>query len=440
MAKILVDSRMRSSNPDAEEIFARSYNKEGDLVESLYIQKETDYNSAGYRRVSHDNGRTWGEWETIFEDKGGEHRDVIDGNEFGDEYSGGGAYSEGGSVLGPKSGCRISTSNSYYQMNGRKGYYEYWNEGKNTMRHHAYYSFKRPDGSIVTKMFEFEEGGADFDPANPRNPAFLDKNGVMAEGVRLLPDGTPCCILWVQITLCCKMAGIDVNNFFPSCPDLHRGMVLARFHWNAEKNEYDIHLSNPIMVSDLQSSRGFGEPQLTFLKSGRIMFVLRASNCEEPAWNTRISPCAPNFKWYSYSDDGGLTFTPAMPWHFDTREVVYSSASLCAFFRSKKNGNLYWIGNYIDEPWRIEGNDPRHVLQICQVDETYGHLMKDTLTVIDTVREGQTDVELSNFNLLENRETLDLELRLAKIDFDGKLQDNGFWYSEAWEYTIHFEE
>jgi len=440
MAKLRIDSVMRESHPDKEVTFYRSYDKDGKLVETSYVQTETDYYSSGRQRVSTDNGKTWSEWVTIFEDKGGEHRDIIPGNEFGDEYSGGGGYHEGGSVLDPKSGCRICTSNSFYQMNGRKGYYEYWNEGKNTMRNHAYYSFKRPDGTVVTRMFELEEGGADFDPANPRNPAFLDKNGVMAEGMRILPDGTPAVVLWVQITLCCKIANIDVNNFFPSCPDLHRGMVLARFHWNEDKNDYDIHYSNPIMVSDLQSSRGFGEPQLVYLKGGRLLFVLRASNCEEPAWNTRISPCAPNFKWYSYSDDGGLTFTPAMPWHFDTREVVYSSASCFSFFRSSKNGKLYWIGNIIDEPWRINGNDPRHILQICEVDETYGHLIKDTLTIIDTVREGQTDVELSNFHLLENRETLDLELRLAKIDFDGKLQDNGYWYSEAWEYNITFEE
>jgi hypothetical protein len=108
------------------------------------------------------------------------------------------------------------------------------------------------------------------------------------------------------------------------------------------------------------------------------------------------------------------------------------------FFRSKKNGKLYWIGNIIDEPWRIHANDPRHVLQICQVDDTYGHLIKDTLTVIDTVREGQTDVELSNFALFENKETLELEVRVTKINFDGKRQEEGYLYSEAWEYYISF--
>jgi len=439
MAKLHIESRMREANPDAEVAFYRSYDNDGNLIESRYVSTETDYYSAGSQRVSADNGKTWSEWVTTFEDKGGERRDAIPGNEFGDEYCGGACYSEGSSVLDENSGCRISVSTSCYQMNGRKGYYEYWDEGKDTMRFHAYYGFKRPDGSVVTRMFEFEEGGEDYDPADSRKPAFLDKNGALATEIYILPDGTPAALLWVQVTLCCKLAGVDVNTFFPSCHKLHRGFILARFLWNAEKNDYDIHYSNPIMLSDVHSARCAMEAQMMVLNNGRLLMVFRASNAVQETWNTRVSPYAPNFKWYTYSDDNGRTFVPPMPWHFDTREVVYSSASMFRFFRSKKNGKLYWIGNYVEETWRLDGNDPRWPLQICQVDETYGHLIKDTLTVIDTLRDGQTEVELSNFGLLENRETLDLEISLTKIDFNGELQSDGHLYSEAWEYIIHFD-
>ena len=240
--------------------------------------------------------------------------------------------------------------------------------------------------------------------------------------------------------LCCKLAGLDVNTFYPTCADLHVGVMIARGHWDPALEDFTFTYSNPIMVSDLQSSRGFTEPQLAVLESGRMLLVCRGSNGIEPGWNSRISPAAPGFKWHAWSDDGGRTFTPGMPWHFDTREVVYSSGSMFTFFRSKKNGKLYWIGNIIDEPWRIHANDPRHVLQICQVDDTYGHLIKDTLTVIDTTREGQTDVELSNFALFENKETLELEVRVTKINFDGKRQEEGYLYSEAWEYYISFDD
>ena len=90
------------------------------------------------------------------------------------------------------------------------------------------------------------------------------------------------------------------------------------------------------------------------------------------------------------------------------------------------------------EPHLIDANQPRYPLQICEVDEENGNLIKDTLTVIDTIRDGQTSIELSNFTLLENRETLELEVRLAKCNFNGKIQEEGNWYSEAWEYFIEF--
>jgi hypothetical protein len=104
---IRVEGRMRESFPDREVNFTRSYNKDGNLVEYRCTQTETDYFSSGYYRVSPDNGKTWGEWIVQFEDKGGEHRNVIPGNEFGDEYSGSSGYNEGATVLDPKSGCRI---------------------------------------------------------------------------------------------------------------------------------------------------------------------------------------------------------------------------------------------------------------------------------------------------------------------------------------------
>ena len=120
-------------------------------------------------------------------------------------------------------------------------------------------------------------------------------------------------------------------------------------------------------------------------------------------------------------------------------EVVYSPAAIHQFYRSKKNGKLYWIGNIIDNPSVIDSNGPRYPLNICQVDEEYGFLIKDSLAVIDGLREGQYEVELSNFNLLEDPDTKDIEIRLTKTNFNGQHQEEGYWYSEAWEYVIHFE-
>ena len=106
----------------------------------------------------------------------------------------------------------------------------------------------------------------------------------------------------------------------------------------------------------------------------------------------------------------------------------------------RKNGKLYWLGNVIDDPSVIDGNDPRFPLQICEVDEVNACLIKDTMVVIDTIRDGQTSVELSNFELLEDPDTKDLQIHMTKINFNGKIQEDGYWYSEAWEYDVEFPE
>ena len=442
MSAIRVTARMRSCSHDSEERFHRSYDQAGLLTEIHEVIREADYCNGTYRRTSTDHGKSWSEWETVFEDSDGARHGAVPGSKEGDEYLVNPFLSNSlDEVFHPGSGCTVGVDGTFYYLNGHnKGYFDMWEKGEDNVRTHAYFRFRRPDGSEVRRMFEFEEGGADYDPENPRNPAFLDKNRIIGESIRILPDGDLLIELWPTMSLCCRMTGVDVNAFFPSCPNLQYGLVYARGHWNPETQDFDFTYSTPIMLNDLQSSRGVMEPRLEILPNGRWLVVFRGSNVINEAWNPRINPAAPGFKWYSCSDDGGRTFTPPLPWHFDTREVVYSPASISDFFRSRKDGKLYWIGNIIDEPWRIRGNNPRWPLQICRVDEEYGYLIKDTLTVIDTVREGQCSVDLTNFNLLENPDTLDLELRLTKVNINSDRQEAEQWYSEAWEYIISFGE
>ena len=59
--------------------------------------------------------------------------------------------------------------------------------------------------------------------------------------------------------------------------------------------------------------------------------------------------------------------------------------------------------------------------------------------MIDTIRDGQTSVELSNFSLLEDPDTGILELRMTKSNFNGQIIEDGFWYTEAWEYFISLD-
>ncbi len=445
MAQLKIRAELRSVNPTHEDTYNRHYDDQGNLIEERILSQEQDYASGFFKRVSSDNGRTWSEWETLFDDKSRGRRGKIPGSAEGDELLGG--YTDSTeftpTLYDPKSGCKVGISGSFYYIKGHDvGYFDIWEKGEDNLHTHAYFGFERPDGTRVCRMLEFEEGGADFDPENPRNPAFLDKNRAYIEKLAILPDGDLSFIVFPTVELACRLAHVDVNTIFPSCPKLMHALMVARAHWNAEKQDYEITYSNPIILSDLQSSRGCMEPLLTVLPNGRWLLVFRGSPMTSEVWHTRTNKGTPGFKWYTVSYDGGRTFAPPMPWHFDTREVVYSPASISGFFRSSKNGRLYWIGNFLHEPWLIHegGNAPRWPLQICEVDQENGYLIKDTLTEIDTRREGDTYwMELSNFNLLENRETQQLELRLTKICQHMENYDKYDWYSEAWCYYIDFD-
>jgi len=61
-------------------------------------------------------------------------------------------------------------------------------------------------------------------------------------------------------------------------------------------------------------------------------------------------------------------------------------------------------------------------------------LKSETLTVIDTRREGETEkVQLSNFALHEDRENLDFVICLEKL---GQFNESLPFFGETWKYTV----
>ena len=434
-----ITQKQREIIEDIEVMYTRSYDADGNLIERKGTSSEVDYGSGSWSRISRDNGATWTDWVKEFNDDEDGRRGTFQVGDDTDQILGtvGGCEPD---IYDPVSGCKIGVSGFTYLLKGHKvGYFAMWDTGEDTLFNHSYFSFRKPNGELITRMIRFEDGKENYDPKNPRDMEFLANNRVAVGPIQKAPDGSFLFTVFPTMTLCCKIAGVDVNRYFPSCPNLTAGMLVAHLSWNKEKEDYDITYSNPIMLSDVQSSRGLMEPHLVFLKSGRWLIMFRGSNKHYSQWNSRIDPRMPGFKWYTVSDDNGMTFSEPAPWHFDTQEVVYSSATFSDVFRSTKTGELYWIGNIVD-PTQIFGNYPRYPLQICQIDETYGYLLKDTLREIDTRREHEGSfLELSNFNLLENKETLDLEIRLTKINtHEGVRQEDGDWYCEAWEYVVSF--
>lgn len=431
MGKIIVNGKMEACYDDMRESFFRWYadDKSLKLFEKREVASEIDFFNGKFIRESDDNGKTWSEYRDVYAEdfiKVGDTDEIL---RVGfDPY-----------FYDSASGNIVTCGLFRYFIGGHiTAYRKFWREGGDDCKDHCYLVYRRPDGTVKQQLIAFEDG-EDYDPENPRNPKFMNNNLCYFSNIQIASNGDLLFPIGADIRSCCRILGVSVEDVFPSCPQIMCGVILVRAHWDAENEKYEFTYSKPVVINDLQSSRGVEEPCVCELSSGRILIVFRGSNVRRDAWNPRISPFAPGFKWYLYSDDGGKTFTPAMPWHFDTREVVYSSATLSTFFQSSKTGKTYWIGN-ITDPTKIYANYPRYPLVICEVDDVHACLKKDTLTIIDTRREGESEfTELSNFTLFENRETGNLEVRLSKIKQIAETEEKYSPYSETWTYEISFE-
>ena len=385
---------------------------------------DDDFNEKDRICYSNDNGRTWGPWEDVYHNTyerigpNGEHERTC--HEFTAD------------IYNPVHHHYISIGMERIFAYGHKNALaNYWS-GKEALSDHCYLCVRKEGTEVsIPHFIKFEEGG-EYNPDNPldenyfyKNLAYFSKPYVMKTGDIIFPI-TP------TVSACCRLLDRDAKEIFPSAPHIMTGLIVVRGKWNGEK--YDLTFSRPVIISDLKSSRGIDEPTIAELNSGRILVVFRGSNQQSSGWNSRIEPGTPGHKWYCYSDDGGKTFTEPVPWHFDNGEVIYSSATVSHFLRSAKNGKLYWFGNITGYP--INGNSPRYPLQVVEVNETYGTAKRNTLTVIDTRREGESEyVQLSNFALLDDRETGDIECYLTKICTLGMEADR-LWKGAAWKYRI----
>lgn len=179
------------------------------------------------------------------------------------------------------------------------------------------------------------------------------------------------------------------------------------------------------------SSRGLHEGALTQLKDGRLAMVLRASNA---AW-----PEKPNYKWLTFSDDGGANWSPVAPLGCDDGTTLESSATGSALFRSIIDGKLFWIGNLCVEGERPNGNWPRSPLYICEVEEEPFALKRSTLTVIDKrAPHENAQVQHSNFKFYQDRETGDVVLYLTRYGERGS--DNGDWMkADLYQYRVSLD-
>lgn len=166
-------------------------------------------------------------------------------------------------------------------------------------------------------------------------------------------------------------------------------------------------LSSPVVPNLENTSRGFYEPAIAELCDGRLAMILRGDNS--------MFPERPGYKWLSFSEDNGETWSAPVPLPCDEGDPFESSSTGSALFRSIKTGKLYWIGNLCIHGRRPNGNYPRTPLVIAEVQEVPFALRRGTITVIDQrAAHEPEEVQMSNFRFYQDRENGDLVVFLTR--------------------------
>lgn len=180
--------------------------------------------------------------------------------------------------------------------------------------------------------------------------------------------------------------------------------------WNEAGDDLVWDVSEPVKLTPEQSSRGADECAVIELagKPGHLAMVIRASNQPNP--DGRI----PAYKWKTLSTDYGKTWSPCEPFTFDDGQPFLSPSACCSFIRSSRTGKCYWVGNISRTLPR--GNSPRYPLVIGEVDEDTLCLRRSTVTIIDDRQPGEpADLQLSNYNLLEDEKTGEFVLEVNRL-------------------------
>ena len=268
--------------------------------------------------------------------------------------------------------------------------------------------------------FRYEDSPP-FDPERPLNGRYLSRSqGYPGNNILIRKDGS------LVVCLAHANAPQDPQNELRAW---RMGSVLFLGRWDPGASTYRWKRGARVEISPELSARGLMDPEVAELKDGRLLVVWRGS---DEAWNGSKAK-EPGRKWYSLSEDGGQKLAPIAPWCYSDGEVFYSPSSIHRTIRHSASGKLYWLGNICIAP--PQGNHPRYPLLIGEVDESSGRLKRETLSVIADREPTQgAQVQFSNFSLIENRVTHDLEIYLTSYGQEPKAED---WATaDCWKYSV----
>ncbi len=354
-------------------------------VEVLKTCAESDNYQGWRRRISHDNGRTWDD-SVPLEDV---TRQLPEGGVFECSHA---------ARINPVTGVPYQIVMKRIWPGGKLFTFN-WETNEHPFHDHVFIR----EGDSELQCLRYEDG-PEYNPEQQFDPDFAQRNrAYFGCGVKFDAEGR------VFFPMVCQPDNAKRGSS-------QGGAVLMRRELNGEW-----HASNQIFISPEMSSRGLLEPDVAVLKDGRILMVCRGSNTATTAGR----------KWMSMSHDGGQTLEPIRELRYSDGTRFYSPSSIHRFMRSTRTGELYWFGNIIPNP--PDGNLPRHPLIMARFDEDKLGLIRESVVVVDDVEEGDhPDIWFTNFQIIEDRESLNFELYMTR----GTASFDPDWKASLYRYII----
>lgn len=267
------------------------------------------------------------------------------------------------------------------------------------------------------------EAGDDFDSQNVLNPNYVENNtGYPGQSILRLRNGR----LLIPVTNA-KIPGDVADEVPPRVKWPSSGTIGSLCYsgrWDKDRNQYIWTAGKAVWLPRSIAFNGLLEADVAELSDSRVLIVWRITRTKDGAAH----------KWYSISSDGGLTFAEPKIFRYSDGTAFFSTSTFHRLFRSSRTERLYWIGN-ISSTAPTNPGHPRYPLIIAEVDEATLALKKETVTEIDTRHPGEGErLQLSNFWLIEDPETNDLEIYLTRLN---EVPDETFTAS-AYKYTLQF--
>lgn len=374
-----------------------------ELISVHWLITRSDTADVAYVRHSSDNGRTWGEAATL-------PCHFADGRGMGRRHPRGG-------YVDPPTGRYITI----------------WTEGvlptddplEGMRQWKLHYSVSADGGRTQLVNEQIIHEGPQYDAVHHLPGVTAGCNCVMMGDLGQRPltrsDGT------ILVPVQSSPAGPDGMYCNPGAGYTYTDCLLLMGRWRGDGG-LSWRASQRIVGDPARTTRGMIEPTIAELADGRILMVMRGSNDARPQ--------LPGYRWCAFSADGGETWSQPQPWTYDDGEAFFSPSS-CSQLIPCQDGRLLWMGNICrDNP---SGNSPRYPIVLCEVDRGTGRVMRQSQTIIDDRREGESPrLTLSNFYVRQDR--CDGSLLLHMTRFFARQPAGGAsqpdWTADAMLYRI----